>query len=542
MGNTIALPIICTISAYGVLFLSRAFYRTWKSPLRFIDGPESFNFVVGHSIVFSDVPEQGDQWRKRYGETFMAKGLFWVNDLHTTDLKAVSHVLSHASLYSRTPEFVASLSRILGEGLLSVSLDPHRRQRKILNPAFNLQRIRLMNEIFFDNAILLRDLLSADVEKAGGTATINLAEMFRRVTLDIMGQAGFGYKFNSLESGGQNEGDLGKAFHMLFRGPNANLNIAVQLAQGLVPILQYLPLPGWRNTQSGIKTLRSVGAELLHKAKAEARVLGEKDLGSGRDLLSILVKANMSADIQDSQRLSDDEVIAQIPTFLLAGHDTSSIALGWALHALSHHPEIQDKLRRELLSIDTDTPTMDELNGLPFFENVVKEAMRLYSPVPFVQRTALQDDVLPLGKPYVDRWGVSHEFLPITKGQCITIPIQAINIDKETWGDDALEFKPERWDNLPEAVHSVPGVWGNQLTFVAGAHSCIGFQFSVAEQKVILFSLLRAFEFLPGTEPVSPVISGQLARPNSFVSDGKGGRVSSGGLSIVLKAYKGSSL
>ncbi|CAK5277011.1 unnamed protein product [Mycena citricolor] len=361
----------------------------------------------------------------------------------------------------------------------------------------------------------------------GGTATINLAEMFRQVTLNIMGQAGFGYNFNSLESAGKNEGDLGKAFHMLFRGPNANLNIAVQRAQGAFPALQYL-----------------VAAARLaqYAAKAEARVLGEKDLGSGRDLLSILVKANMSADIQDSQRLSDDEVISQIPTFLLAGHDTSSVALGWALHALGHHPDIQDKLRQELLSIHTDTPSMDELNGLPYFDSVLKETMRLYAPVPFVQRTALQDDVLPLSKPYVDRWGVSHENLPIPKGQMITIPILGVNTDTQTWGDDALEFKPERWGNLPEAVHAVPGVWGNQLTFVAGAHSCIGFQFSVSEQKAILFSLLRASEFLPDAQPVRPVIAAQLSRPESFVSDGKGGQVSSGGLSVVLKAYKGSAL
>ncbi|CAK5266251.1 unnamed protein product, partial [Mycena citricolor] len=86
----------------------------------------------------------------------------------------------------------------------------------------------------------------------------------------------------------------------------------------------------------------------------------------------------MSADIQDNQRLSDDEVIAQIPTFLLAGHDTSSVALGWALHALSHHLEIQEKLRQEFLSIHTDTPTMDELNGLAYLDSVLKEAMRLY--------------------------------------------------------------------------------------------------------------------------------------------------------------------
>ncbi|CAK5277071.1 unnamed protein product [Mycena citricolor] len=513
MSFTVAVPIAFTLLSYVVFHLARTLYRGWTSPLKFIDGPPSLNLVFGHSLLTSDVPETGDRWREQYGPTFMAKGMFGVDDLHTTDLKAVAHILRHGSLYPRTPEFVASLTRILGAGLLSVEMDPHRRQRKILHPAFNAQQIRLMSQVFLEQAIVLRDILAANVRKAGGTATVNLAEMFRQATLDIMGQTGFGYNFNSLQSGGRNEGDLSKAFRLLFHVPNANLNTAVQLAQAVIPVLRVLPLPGWRSTQFAIKTMNAVGTSLMQRAKAEAQALGEKELGSRRDLLSILVKANMSADVPDSQRLSDSEVIAQIPTFLLAGHETSSVALGWAVHALSHHPAVQDKLRKELLSIQTDTPTMDELNALPFFETVLKETLRLYAPVVFIQRMAIQNDVLPLSKPYVDRWGVSHKTLPIPKGQLLTISILAINTDKGIWGEDSLEFKPERWDDLPDAVRSVPGVWGNQLTFLAGAHSCIGFRFSLIEQKAILFSLLRAFEFLPGAELVSSVMSAQLQRP-----------------------------
>ncbi|CAK5266376.1 unnamed protein product [Mycena citricolor] len=537
MIYTVASTTFCVVLSYLVFHLAQRLYRTWTSPLKFIDGPPSSNFILGHSTVTSDVPEIGDQWREQYGATFMARGMFGANDLHTKDVKAVAHILGNSSLYPKSSDSLISLSRVFGEGVLTVDMDPHRRQRKILHPAFGLQQIGPMNEVFLEKAIVLRDLLAEDVEKAGGTATIDISEMFRRATLDIMGQTGFGYDFNSLESGGKNEGDLGKAFHLLSHVPNANFHRAMQLAQVTIPVLKFFPLPGWRNTQFAKKVLHAVGTDLLRKSKDEARALGEKELGSGRDLLSVLVKANMSAEIPDSQRLSDDEVIAQIPTFLLAGHDTSSVALGWTVHALSQHPAVQDKLRRELLSLQTETPTMDELNTLTFFETVLKEVLRLYSPVVFVHREAHQDDVLSLSKPYVDRWGISHEALPISKGQLITIPILAINTNKEIWGEDALEFKPERWDKLPEAVQSIPGVWGHQLTFLTGVHSCIGFQFSIVEQKAILFSLLRAFEFLPGAHPVHPVISAQLQRPASFVSNGKGGLVSMGGLSVVLKSF-----
>jgi len=70
-----------------------------------------------------------------------------------------------------------------------------------------------------------------------------------------------------------------------------------------------------------------------------------------------------------------------------------------------------------------------------------------------------------------------------------------VNQLKALWGEDASEFKPERWDHIPEAVTSMPGVWGNLLTFNGGARSCIGYRFALVEMKALLFSLVRTFEF-----------------------------------------------
>ncbi|CAK5271312.1 unnamed protein product [Mycena citricolor] len=99
-----------------------------------------------------------------------------------------------------------------------------------------------------------------------------------------------------------------------------------------------------------------------------------------------------------------------------------------------------------------------------------------------------------------------------------------------------ISHRPERWDNLPEAVNSIPGIWAHQMTFMAGPHNCIGFRFTLVEQKAILFSLLRAFEFSPGAERVEPVLSGPLQRPVSFVPE-KSGFVSTGTLPITVSAY-----
>jgi cytochrome P450 len=91
---------------------------------------------------------------------------------------------------------------------------------------------------------------------------------------------------------------------------------------------------------------------------------------------------------------------------------SASTATAWALFALSENIPAQNKLREELLTISSDNPTMDELNSLPYLENVIRETMRAHAPVMFTQRMAMEDDVLPLSKPYVDREGKSHDNLP----------------------------------------------------------------------------------------------------------------------------------
>ncbi|CAK5267085.1 unnamed protein product [Mycena citricolor] len=550
MISSVVIPTSAALLSTAIIFFGRILYRNWTSPLRFVDGPSASNPIFGHFKMVSDIPEITNKWREQYGATFMAKGLFLENQLHTKDLKAISHILSHGSRYPKTYAMTATLRRTLGKGILSVEMDHHRRQRKILNPAFGLQQIRMMNEVFVEKGNMLRDMLMEEIEKAGGTFNVNLSSWFRQVTLDIIGETGFNYQFNSLKSHGKDEGELSTVFGLMFHNPKANLNRAVQFAQVAIPFLQSLPLPGWRVTRFIQKRMHAIGKQLVEKSKAEAASLGEKDLGSGRDILSLLLRANMSNDIPEGQRMTEEEVIAQIPTFVLAGHETTSTALAWVVHILSRHQSVQDELRQELLSVPSENPTMDELNALPLLEKVIRETMRLHAPAVYTNRVAVQDDVLPLSKPYIDRYGVSHETLPIRKGQVFTIPILAINTDKEIWGDDALEFKVERWDNLPEAVHGIPTVWANQLTFLAGPHSCMGFRFTIVEQKAILFGLLRNFVFLPGSDNVEPAISGLFQRPISFVASGqvsgkvgadaeKSGLISLGGLQVVLKPYKG---
>jgi hypothetical protein len=86
--------------------------------------------------------------------------------------------------------------------------------------------------------------------------------------------------------------------------------------------------------------------------------------------------------------------------------------MAWELYSIAANPHVQTKLREELLSIRTDTPTKDVLHALPYLDSVVRESLRLYSPVAFSTRMAFEDDVLPLSTPYVDKQGREYHGLP----------------------------------------------------------------------------------------------------------------------------------
>jgi cytochrome P450 len=185
--------------------------------------------------------------------------------------------------------------------------------------------------------------------------------------------------------------------------------------------------------------MRQIGLQLVREKQQS--VLEEKASGGGtflekgkdKDLLSLLIKANMDKDIPPEQRLTIEQILNQIPTFLVAGepptftfvfsnvnrrpdepllrgqgHETTSTETTWTLYALARHPHIQTKLREELAAFPHDAPSMDDLNALHYLDAVVRETLRLYAAVDGTVRTATQADVIPLAKPFMGRDGVLH--------------------------------------------------------------------------------------------------------------------------------------
>ncbi|KAJ7472542.1 cytochrome P450 [Mycena latifolia] len=494
MTSQFLVPVAVTFASYLLFQLAKLLYEELTSPLRNLPGPTGSHLVLGHFTQMDKDPFLSDKWREEYGSNFQWRGILNKRGLYTTDTTALNHILVNDSLYQKGPIAKKTVTSLLGNGLLAVETDEHKRQRKILNPAFGVAQIRELTEIFNEKSAQLRDIWMRQIADDSGSARIDVLAWLRKMTLDVIGQAGFNYQFNAMEPKGQRN-ELDEALTHLFHSPQSQREASFRFLQAAIPIFSIFPAPGGKVVRAARQNMVNIAHQLLADSKAAVRAGGGEK--TGRDILSIMVTANMSNDIPENQKLSDADVIAQVPTFFVAGHETTSTATAWALHALSMNPPIQTKLREELLSLPSDNPTMDDLNSLPYLEKVVRETMRLHAPVGFTIRVAMADDVLPLSKQYVDRKGKVYDTISIREGTVIRIPIADIHCAKDIWGDDATEFRPERWDPdlFPEAASAIPGVWGNLLTFLAGPHNCIGFRFSIVEMKALLFALIRAFEF-----------------------------------------------
>ncbi|KAI0701865.1 cytochrome P450 [Cytidiella melzeri] len=489
--------------AAGTIVL--VFYRTgpfvissFTSPLRSLPGPPDSSpfWAQGQAIFKADNSVLQDQWVEEYGPVITYKGLLGNNRLWTMDTRALSHILTHSYTYQKPAPSRFHLARIVGAGVLVAEEDQHRNQRRVLNPAFGPAQVRELTEIFVEQSQVLRDKWLAEIAKSGTEdAHVDALSWLSRTTLDIIGLAGFNHNFSALN--GETDA-LNEAFNTIFTSSTSP--DLLTLLQGFLPFLKIFKTRRDRQTEEAQQTMRRIGLQLIAEKKASIMTAAgqtsfEKKDVRGRDLLTLLIKANMAKDIPENQRLTDEEVLAQVPTFIVAGHETTSTATTWALFSLTQNPDVQRKLRDELLAVPTQNPTMEQLQALPYLDMVVKEVLRHHSPVPTSFRVATKDDVIPCSAPYTDRVGKQRDYIRIKAGDMILIPILSLNRYKPYWGEDAMEFKPERWEHPPEAIKSIPGVYGHILSFLGGPRSCIGYRFSLVEMKALLFTLVRSFEY-----------------------------------------------
>ncbi|KAG8718205.1 cytochrome P450-dit2 [Ceratobasidium sp. 395] len=243
--------------------------------------------------------------------------------------------------------------------------------------------------------------------------------------------------------------------------------------------------------------------------------------GSGKDILTLLMKADEK--LPEDAKMSSEEMIGHmkyinsllsfLPGMRRPGDKVSiyfsrkrlktwlSGAVTRVLDVLTAHPEIQGRLREELLAFmarsGVEEIDRDEIDALPYLDAVCRETLRLHPPVNVIERVSLQDVAIPLKYPVNTSTGPQTSII-VPKGTAVSVGIYNINRDKDIWGSDADRFDPERWlDGRAASAEGSPGVYSHMMTFMAGPSSCIGFKFATLELKVLLIRLLTRFKFEP---------------------------------------------
>lgn len=227
---------------------------------------------------------------------------------------------------------------------------------------------------------------------------------------------------------------------------------------------RWLPYPGRGRARRGVQYLRPVLDGLIAAARRSAC--------GGKDLLSLLMAAR---DPETGRAMSDEDIRDNLLTFITAGHETSALALTWALYLIALHPEVEQRIKREIAAATAGAALRpDHIERLGYVKQVVQEAMRLYPPAPLIAREALQD--FKLGSEY------------FKAGATLYIPIYAVHRHRRLWDRPDI-FDPDRFE--PETAKARNRY--AYLPFGAGPRICIGMSFAQAETTAIVAVLASAF-------------------------------------------------
>ena len=349
------------------------------------------------------------------------------------------------------------LSPLLGRGILTSEGDQWRWQRQASSPMFTPDRLAT----FVPGFVRAAEMRIAAWRGAGGQVQ-RIEDEMTRATFDVIAATLlpssnatvpgiFNDSVEKLRSTG--------GWELLY----AVLNLPV-----------WLPRPGMFAEAKAVKTLRSTVAGILESVRAGGQVEGS--------LTGRLIAAR---DPETGRSMDDEQLVDNVLTFYLAGHETTAKALTWTLYLLSQSPEWTAALEEEIARVAGDAPiTAKHLDALVLTRQVIEESMRLYPPVPMMSRQCVAD--------------TSLEGREIRAGMSLIMPIYAIHRHARRW-ESADAFMPERFAEGRESA--IPR--HAYMPFGAGPRVCIGRVFAMMESTAMLATFLQRarFEAVPGYDP-----------------------------------------
>jgi cytochrome P450 len=286
----------------------------------------------------------------------------------------------------------------------------------------------------------------------------DLQDIFYRFTLDSFGYIGFRYNVNSLEQ----RAPFADAFDRM------QMKITLRMYNPIWYITELLPWTYFQK-RSDLGTLDSSIRAMIRARKAESVEVRK----SKPDLLSLFIDCKN----ESGEFYSDDDLVSHVLNFIIAGRDTTAIALSWAIYFLSQNPKCMADLIEEIDSAVTPAKALDyeTVRGLKYANAVFQETLRLAPSVPKSLKFAIDDDVLPSG-------------IKVPSGAGVALPQYSMARNPYVWGPDAENFKPERWlsKNPTQYEHTA---------FNCGPRICLGKTFAELEGVFVLVSVLSKYKF-----------------------------------------------
>ncbi|MGW0331125.1 cytochrome P450 [Streptomyces sp. NPDC003011] len=383
--------------------------------------------------------------RKAFGREFV---FTWGAEL-VADLADESRFAKHVGLG------VANLRPVAGDGLFTAyNHEPNwQLAHDVLAPGFNREAMEGYHRTML--AVAGRLTGHWDGELAAGRP-VDVPGDMTKLTLETIARTGFGHDFGSFERSRP---------HPFITAMVGTLTYAQLLNTVPSPLLLRRAA---RRNETDIAHLNRTVDELVRARRASGQ--------GGGDLLDRMLD---TAHPETGERLSVENVRRQVITFLIAGHETTSGALSFALHYLSRHPEVAARARAEVDQVwgATAVPGYDQVARLRYVRRVLDESLRLWPTAPAFAREARADTVL----------AGTH---PMRRGAWTLILMPMLHRDPSVWGADAGRFDPDRFE--ARAVRSRPP--HTYKPFGTGVRACIGRQFALHEATLVLGLLLRRYE------------------------------------------------
>jgi len=360
------------------------------------------------------------------------------------------------------PLSVQRLRSLLGKGLLTSEGDLWRRQRRLMQPAFHRERVSAYTTSMVELGVRAVAGWSDGEER-------DIHQEMMRLTFAVAGKTLFGADLS---------GDAGEV--------GAALAVALTALEKRIESFGIL-LPDAVPTPTNLRLRRAVRTldRLVYRLIAERRASGE-DRG---DLLALLLAAR---DEQDGTGMTDQQLRDEVMTLVLAGHETTALALTWAWYLLAQHPTAEARLHAELDQVLGERlPSGSDLPRLTYAGWVVAESLRLYPPAWAVERAAIRDTEIGGRR--------------VRRNSTFLMSPWTIHRDPR-WFERPLAFEPERWaDDLARRLPRFA-----YFPFGGGPRQCIGNTFALTEATLLLATIAQRFRLglTPGQEVVpAPAIT-----------------------------------